>query len=82
MSLEQVIIYNMMKERLINEVSNKFNLPLEVCNMIYDYSEQHKDEILKSEDLPKRPKFKDGDIYDPNITPNEKPFYKMEFKDK
>lgn len=84
MSLEQVIIANIIKERLISEVSKKFNLPLEVCNMIYDYSEEYKNDVknIKTDDLPKRPIFKNGDTYDPNITPNEKPFYKMEFKNK
>jgi hypothetical protein len=78
MSLEQVVLNSIVKERIISEVSKKFELPIEVCNMIYDFSQEYTDDITKEKaDLPSRPKFKNGDIYDPNITPNEKPFYNI-----
>lgn len=81
MSLEQVILQNIIKERLISEVSRKYNIPLEICNMIYDYTEENKNDNLKNNtQVPKRTKFKNGDIFDPNITPNEKPFYNMILK--
>lgn len=81
MSLEKLVLEDLIKERLINEVSKRFKLPIEVCNMIYDFLKENPDGLEDTNEnitLPTRPKFNNGDIYDPNIIKNEKPFYYTE----
>jgi hypothetical protein len=68
------ILQTIIKERLILEVSEKYKIPVEICNEMYDFFQSNPDDLMKTE-VPIRPKFNNGDIFDPNKTPNEKPFY-------
>lgn len=80
MSLDKIVVDELIKERIINEVSKKFKLPVEVCVMVYDFLKENPDGLdekinEKIPELPKRPKFNNGDIYDPNNVKNDKPYY-------